>query len=223
MTTLYQEKKQCAVCGGEHEYPGIGSTNAFGSPDLDTRPPEMRRSTIFAWVHRCPECGYCASDISKAPDKAESIVRSTAYQKQLSDPAIPELANSFLCMAIIDEAVGELTSASWSRIHAAWMCDDEHKIEAAKECRCKAVDTIQKARKAGQKFMEQRGAETAILVDLLRRSGRFSEAKKLIETKRAEIDEEVILKVLNFQELLLNRDDIACHTIAEALWGGMMG
>jgi hypothetical protein len=57
MTTLYREKSRCAVCGIATEYTSIGSTNAFGSPDLDTRPPEMQRSTIFAWVQRCPECG----------------------------------------------------------------------------------------------------------------------------------------------------------------------
>lgn len=125
MTTLYHEKKRCAVCGAQHEYTSIGSTNAFGSPDLDTRPPEMQRSTIFAWVQRCPKCGFCASNISKASDQAISVIRSEAYHEQLSDPSMPELANSFLCKSIIDETAGDYGSAAWSLIHAAWVCDDE--------------------------------------------------------------------------------------------------
>lgn len=103
MTTLYEEKARCAVCGTETEFTGIASTNAFGSPDLDTRPPEMQRSTIFAWVQCCPECGYCSSDISKVPSQAVSVVHSPEYGKQLTDSTYPELANGFLCKAIIGE------------------------------------------------------------------------------------------------------------------------
>jgi hypothetical protein len=89
MTTLHKQKIECAVCGTETEYTGIGSTSAFGSMDLDTRPPELERSTIFAWVQRCPECGYCASDVSQAPRHAASLVRSSEYVEQLIDPTYP--------------------------------------------------------------------------------------------------------------------------------------
>ncbi len=217
MTTVLKEKKKCAVCGAEYDYPNIASTNAFGSQDLDTRPPEMERSTIFAWVQRCPDCGYCASDISKASAQAAMIIRSNAYREQLTDPALPELANSFLCKSIIEEAAGDYASAAWSLIHAAWVCDDEEKADSAKKCRNMAIAMVLQALEKGQEFTRQRGAETAVLVDLLRRAGRFSEAKELIATKRGAIEEEVIVKVLAFQEVLIGRRDEACHTIAEAL------
>ena len=58
MTTVYHQNITCAICGTEFEYTGIASTNAFGPTDLDTQPPEMERSTIDAWVQRCPQCGY---------------------------------------------------------------------------------------------------------------------------------------------------------------------
>jgi len=51
---------------------------------------------------------------------------------------------------------------------------------------------------------------------LLRRAGRFAEAKQLIANKRGEIKEEIMLTVLSFQEFLIARRDVACHTIAEA-------
>jgi hypothetical protein len=42
MTTIHQEEVSCAVCGSAQRVMELGSTNAFGSMDLDTRPPEMR-------------------------------------------------------------------------------------------------------------------------------------------------------------------------------------
>lgn len=217
MTTLYEEKVQCAICGTETEFTEIGSTNSFGSPDLDTRPPEMQRSTIFDWVQRCPECGYCASDVSMATPQAASLVRGPEYSRQLADSAYPELANSFLCKAFIDESSDDYAAAAWSLIHAAWSCDDAGKDVPAKTCRSKAADMIRKALESDQQVAEQDGSETAIQVDLLRRAGRLSEAQQLITTQRAAITEDIILKILTFQETLIASGDEACHTISEGL------
>lgn len=217
MTRLYNEKARCAVCGTETEYTGIRSTNAFGSSDLDTRPPEMKRSTIFAWVQRCPECGYCASDISKAPSQAATLVHSPEYARQLTDSTFPELANGFLCKALIDESAADYAAAAWALIHAAWACDDAEKPEPAKTCRSKAIDLIEKVLANGQQVAEQDGADTAIRVDLLRRAGRLIEARHLISTKRPASTEDIISKMLDFQYVLLAKGDETCHTIAEAL------
>lgn len=217
MTTLFREKTRCAVCGIATEYTCIGSTNAFGSPDLDTRPPEMQRSTIFAWVQRCPECGYCAPDVRKAPSQAAVLVHSPEYASQLSDATYPTLANSFLCKALIDESSADYAAAAWSLIHAAWACDDAEKPESAKTCRNKAVDMIENALGRGQTIGSQDGADTAILVDLLRRAGRLTEARELISTKRPAIIENIISRILTYQDALLVKGDEACHTIAEAL------
>ena len=217
MTTHYKEKAKCAVCRTETEYTGIASTNSFGSPDIDTRPPAMKRSTMFAWVQRCPECGYCASDVSKATSQVASMVHSSEYIRQLADSSYPELANSFLCKALVDEISSDYAGATWSLIHAAWACDDAHRDGPAKTCRSNAVGMIRKAIDFGQKIADQVGLETAIQVDLLRRVGRFSEAKKLIQTQRDTITEDIILNILTFQETLIASEDETCHTISEAL------
>lgn len=217
MTTLYREKKQCAVCGTEQECEAIMSTNEVGSPDLDGRPAESRRSTIFAWVQRCCKCGYCAEDLSEAPSQAPVVVTSTKYKEQLADPSFPELANSFLCKAIIDENAGTYSSAAWACVHAAWVCDDAQQVESARKCRNKAVDMVIKTQQAGQKFVGQSALEIAILTDLLRRAGRFAEAKQLIASKRSQVIEGIILKMLDFQERLIARCDTACHKISEAI------
>lgn len=217
MTTLYQEKVRCGLCGSETEITSIGSTNAFGSADLDTRPPEMTRSTIFAWVQKCSECGYCASDVSKSNPGFDAIIRGTEYRRQLNDKAYPELANSFLCKAIIDREAKDYVGATWALIHAAWVCDDaEHAAEAVM-CRHKATNMLVTAEEHGKQVTEQEGASTAILVDLLRRSGRLDDATRTIAERRPRIIEDIILRILDFQDVLIRKGDVSLHTISEAL------
>ncbi|MBU06018.1 MAG: hypothetical protein CL877_08750 [Dehalococcoidales bacterium] len=53
MTTIRDEEQICAMCGAKSTHRGIMSTNAFGSPDLDLRPPEMERSTMGSILRGC--------------------------------------------------------------------------------------------------------------------------------------------------------------------------
>ena len=43
MTTIFQQTVTCGHCGTENEVIELGSTNSFGSMDLDMRPPPMRK------------------------------------------------------------------------------------------------------------------------------------------------------------------------------------
>lgn len=62
----------------------------------------------------------------------------------------------------------------------------------------------------------KRRSRFSILVDLLRQAGQFHQARQLILTKRAAITDNTILKILDFQDILAFKGDIACHTTAEA-------
>lgn len=217
MTTIYKEKTRCGSCGSESEYTGIGSTSTFGSADLDTRPPEFKRSTIVFLVQRCPECGFCASDVSKFSLDSKAVINSADYKNQLNDPMHPELANSFLCKAIIDRNAGNYAAATWALIYAAWACDDFGNPSEAAACRKKAADMIAPAEKHGQQISDQDGAVTAILVDLLRRSGQLEQAGKVIEARRAGIEQDIIVRILDFQTALIEKGDVSCYSIAEAL------
>lgn len=221
MTTLYEQAVKCAACGSENVFTVVGSTNAFGSPDLDTRPPEMQRSTMFAWVQRCPTCGYCASDISSADPEAKALTRSETYLGQLNNGKHPDLANSFLCKAMIDREVKRFSQATWAVINAAWVCDDNDCPEGANACRRMAADLLVQAEDAGQRVGEPAGGGKAILVDLLRRSGQMDRALGAIKSARASISDEVILGILAYQEKLVEKQDATCHTINEALGDSM--
>lgn len=217
MTTFYKQKVRCALCKSENVFIGIASTNASGFPDLDTRPPEMQRSTIFAWVQRCSQCGYCASDVSKSRPGSEAVVNGAEYHKQLDDQAYPELANSFLCKAIIDREANDYAVATWALIHAAWVCDDADRAAEAVVCRSKAADMLVTAEAHGQRVAEQNGASTAILVDLLRRAGRTDDARRVIAERRTGISEAIIIRILDFQSDLIEKCGTSCHTISEVL------
>jgi hypothetical protein len=211
MTTHYEKKVRCSECGAENEYTCIGSTNVFGSPDLDTRPPEMQRSTIFASIQRCPECGYCASEVSTTRPDARAVVGGKEYRDQLNDPTYPELANSFLCKAMVDRESKDFSAATWAFILAAWACDDSDHPDQAMACRQKAADMLAIAEEHGQQVADQDSASTAILVDLLRRSGRIEQAREVIATRRGRITEDIVARILDFQTALLDKNDISCH------------
>ena len=76
---------------------------------------------------------------------------------------------------------------------------------------------IDKAVANQQTFSKQKGAETAILVDFLRRAGRLSDARQLVARQKPVIKEDVILKILDFQETLIEQENRSCYTISDAL------
>jgi hypothetical protein len=172
---------------------------------------------MFAWVQRCPKCGYCASDVSSLKEGAKMVVMRMEYKRQLKDPTYPELANSFLCKAIIDHESKDYVAATWAFVRASWACDDSHLGSQAKACREKAVDMIAIAEEQGQRVSEQEGARTAILTDLLRRVGRFDQARQVIEKERGSISDDNFKRILDFQIGLIEKQDMSCHNIEEAL------
>jgi hypothetical protein len=127
------------------------------------------------------------------------------------------LAKSFLCQALIDSACGEFSAATWALIHAAWVCDDADALDQAAVCRQRAAKMLAVAEERGQQVAESGGWSTCILVDLLRRSGRLDDAQRVIAARRDTITEDDIVRILDFQTALLDKNDILCHTAAEAL------
>lgn len=219
MTTHYSEDVCCAVCGKMSSHIGIASTNAFGSADLDSRPPEMQRSTISTWVQRCPDCGYCAKRIDSADAVAKVVVVSPEYRSQLTSQDYPELANAFLCQCLVCEKSGFYNDAVLASVHAAWACDDIPRAEAAARCRSEAVRLIQAMHLRDETLSEQRGADEIMLTDLLRRSGRFDEALDFVDKAIPTINDEFIRVLLLFEKGLISKGDTNAHKIKETEGG----
>lgn len=217
MTKIFMMKTKCFVCGSVSEHAFLGSTNILGAPDLDTRPSEMLRSEISAEVQQCPDCGYCAEKISAGSKKAPAIVKSQAYRKQLKNNEYAPLANRFLCKAMIEKADGNLANAAWSYVYAAWACDDNGNNKKASKARITAARLLIEAESKNVRIAKAKGVSIQILVDLLRRAGKFKEAITIIENRLPRIKDKKTRQILLYQKELLNKHDSGCYTIEDAL------
>ena len=175
------------------------------------------RSTLNTYVQTCSRCGYCAPRISTPIGKVSEVIKSNIYKKQLNSPEYPKLANAFLCSSLIQEKANKFGSAGWSSIYAAWVCDDEGLAGGAKTCRERAIAILQRAKANNQKFAVKSGDEEIILVDLLRRSGRFDEALKTCEEALSKNPDKLQTDILHFEKILIKKLDIACHVISEPI------
>lgn len=219
MTTVSGKEVDCCICGAKSNHTRATSTTAFGSPDLDTRPPEMERSTICHWIQRCPSCGYCAPDISECSPDASIIIKLPDYQNIVNNKSIPDVAASFMALSYEKQHMQIFLESAWSAIHAAWICDDENNDVAARECRLVAISMIAKGKAQSQNIEYQPGVLEAITIDLMRRAGMFREAMNLAEETLTKDMEEIITQVVKFEVELINLKDIDTHTISEALSG----
>jgi rubredoxin len=218
MTTIFEEEVTCAVCGAKQTVQKLGSTNSFGAMDLDTRPPEMRRSTMDHWVHECDECGYVAADLGDAGEAGTMTSVWHAYLAELHSPQRPRLANRLVCRALLDESAGNPAAAGWRRLHAAWACDDAERAEEARMQRRAALALFQRARAAGQHAMKSvAGGDEVLLADIARRAGEFEQATEFCAAGLALPDAPAfVIQLLVLEQELVAARDVGRHRVSEA-------
>ena len=215
MTTYAPDIQQCSVCREKVSCDVLQSTNSFGSPDLDLRPPPMQRYTMSSWLQECPQCGYVEKNLSNKTEGAREIIESKAFQSLDQNDEIPPLARRFAKYALFcgqwDEGI------AMALLRAAWVCDDSELTEFAKEFRSRAADHFAKLRP----FEGEEGVtQGSVLVDVFRRCERFDEAKALAsELLLTDIVKanEVLTSVLLFQGKASNDGDTACYTIEDCV------
>jgi hypothetical protein len=142
---------------------------------------------------------------------------SEAYRDQLINRALPDLANSFLCASIILAALADYARAGWNSLRAAWVCDDTPNIEGAVSCRKRAADLFKEAQLRNQPIATQAGAADALMVDVLRRSRQFPLALSLCEEGLRKYQDDLFKAIFRFQQMLIQRGDTGCYTIAQAV------
>ncbi len=218
MTTIARNKVKCSVCGTVNECSAVMSTNAFGSPDLDTRPPEMQRSTMSMWVHTCRKCGYAASDLSDTCDVTADFLKSDEYVSCEGIGFKSHLAKDFYRQYMIAVKGDKIRIAFFALLHAAWACDDAKDTDNAKLCREKAIPlaSVLAASKSPQ-------SENFILMraDMMRRAGQFEEVINEYSSVKFEGDRrnnpEVMNAVLRFEIEKARAKDSKCYRISDAL------
>lgn len=227
MTTLFHEDWVCEHCGSVSEQSGLASTSAFGACDLDTRPPDPERSALGYELACCPRCGFVGpsdpdpdNESHRDSESVAETVGSEAYQRQLRDSDLPEVANRYLCRALIEAGCGDLASAGWQALRAAWACDDADKDTGAKACRERALEIWARAEEHGQEIVEGGRPTTELLqADLERRVGKFGSARERCRRGLADPPEEPLGSFLEFELQLVGAADMEAHSLAEIVGG----
>lgn len=211
MSSIMNIETRCCICGKMSEQTVLASTNRFGAPDLDLRPPEMERSTMAWWIQECPHCGYVAADLSKQTPVTQEWLKNDQYISCDNRNFACTLAESFYKYYLISIANNDHKSAFYAALHAAWACDDVEDTDNAIYCRQKALEEL------GKLVIEDDEKETFLLIraDLLRRTGQFDLLIKDYEGKI--FSEKLLNQICNFQVEKAKRNDTACYTVADVV------
>jgi hypothetical protein len=191
VTTFLERTETCAVCGSPAQVQVLASTNTLGPPDLDTRPAPMARHTMPLWLRECGACGFLARDLTRPHPGTAEVLRSQEYRAQRRDARFPDLANRFLCAAMILERAEGWAGAFWNVMAAAWACDDAERDDLARECRARAIGLHGRA-----PVSRQTGVDELVLADLRRRTGDFAGAIEAVEAGLARGPEPAVREAL---------------------------
>jgi hypothetical protein len=213
MTLFLSHDLTCGRCGKGSAQTVLSRPIPHGVPDLDLRPAEPARSTQFAWLQYCPYCDYCAPDISQAPRNVAAL-GSAAYQAALDRPDFPEVARWFLAYAVSCSPVSPI-DAAYAFLHTAWVCDDHDRVREAAVARQLSASWFLKCRPFPP--TEEGFMNGAVLVDVLRRCGRFEEAARECEALLflAALPAAVRARLL-LEQRLIHAQDWRCHSVAES-------
>lgn len=200
----------CAVCGFESSFPlPAAPPGPADVTDLEGRPMGTRRNDFATWIQRCPGCGYCAREIYFVPWGLKEFIRTAAYQEKLRDPTLPHLAISFLSDAAVRIASMETAERGLglALLHAAWSCDDAGQPLHARRCRSRAANQLIEALQHAGELDADPVADILLIVELLRRTRRFSEAQSFLTlARKQDLDDRSFRQLVLLQGLLCRKD-----------------
>ena len=211
MSRIISSKRTCAVCGKEHVFNVVISTSSFGSMDLDTRPPRMKRDTLKYEIQMCDHCLYSNSDIETLfPNFDAEMLKTPEYIEVANNSEIDATAKAFFLAGLLQAYHENYRDAGIYFLNAAWIFDDlnEH-------------DFAVLARRQSHEFLSMFVEETedvnlaVLTVDLQRRVGDFNDA---IETAEQLIEygvDEFLEKILKLEIKLCTNADASCHNVGE--------
>lgn len=212
MTTIIPTKIKCPACGKEITVDLIGSTNAMGYADLDLRPPEMQRSTMYQSTCMC-ECGNVFE--SESNGGSRELVESEAYQSCDGIDFNSQKAVMFYRAYMIDRESNpnDLASNFFHILYAAWACDDFDR-ENARKMRLIGINLLEQIINDEQ-YEHVKNENLLIQADLLRRSGKFD---LVIEKfKEIKFEDELYQQIIDFQIEKANQKDDSRYTVGDVI------
>jgi hypothetical protein len=190
--------------------------------DLDTRPPQMMRSTIGLRIQHCGHCGFCSSSIDDLEefeglgkqDLLEAI-QAEGYQRMLHDGGIPEKARHYACRAMLLDLCPDKAATSFSWLSAAWIIDDSSHPELAAPFRLIAADALQAAL-AGRTEIAEVATLLMVIVDVRRRAGDEKGALGALDRLPPGVDD-FMLSLFEYERRLIMAGDRSCHAVSDAM------
>ena len=212
MSVIRPLKKVCAICGFEHRYNVVMSTNSFGYMDLDTRPAPMQRDTLVYEVQYCNNCGFANFEIDEIPKEGvEAIMRSDRYKALAYNDDLDTDIKKMLLAAILYEEI-DSKAAGMLYLRAAWLSDDNEDNDSAISYRLSAREHLIKHIRGSY------DVNTAtLLVDVTRRAGLYNEAADLARAALSRGASDLIAKILRFEIELCTRGDGELYTLGSVL------
>lgn len=218
MSTYCKDEQMCSVCGTKNSVMVLGSTNACGASDLDTRPPEMERTDALYNVQKCKKCGFVAYDLSRETKIKQAFLNSINYKECDQKEFVSEFSKMFYKMHLISLEEGQYLNAYWYLLKCAWSVDDvndtNNSIEIRKKC-LQLFDTLNKE--------EYEPQLNLIKLDLLRRSKQFDECMEFIKKLKGNREilgaiyektpKDIVDKIIKLQEKLCIDKDDRCYDI----------
>lgn len=209
MSTYTKQKATCAICGSTNEYNVLMSTNTFGgSMDLDTRPPEMQRSTMHTWIHECPNCGYVSKSVSDETTITSEYLKSEEYTSCNGLKIKSDLAKKFYRYYLISLKDDSPKDAFYAALRAAWASDDEKDTEAADIFRSYCLELLPVINSNSENH-----TLVVVKADLLRRTGRFEEV--ISEYKDMKFEDGLLQKIVEFQVEKARNKDSAVYRVGD--------
>ena len=218
MTTYMDESTTCHICQISSYQKILTSTIDLGSPDLDMRPPKLRRFTMIAWLQCCPHCGYVASEIAEPPaslDIVKSVMASTGWVQPASIPT-SGLALNFLRLARLEFEFARPDAAAEAALSAAWVADDSRQTALAIECRSIAARHFTLTISQMEQGEGRRETLEARLIDVLRRSRKWRDADALCRHAQENEVDGIIATILRFQRALIKKRIVGPRSVDNA-------
>lgn len=202
---------KCACCGNKSAQRVIKDCAAKGYMDLDSRPPEERRSALEYEVQECPECHYCSEDISLPIKNCNAgEIRSDTYKSIISDGGDDSVTKRLLLSGYLYQSAGNQRAAGLQMLRMAWHFDDLGDRSSANDAREMAIALYKEANEGD--FDE----DTAlIIVDMERRIGKFWDATTEINSAYQKAKDPLVSSLLNYEKKLVVMRDSSAHTINE--------